>query len=111
MFASLCLATASLAGLTLEVVLATDDIKGSKDFKKVNVAGSLPLLVDGETAVADTMAICKYLARVGPDGADLLGGSVLEQTQVQQWLSLAFSQIAPNVSTAAHATFGILTPF
>ena len=57
----------------------TDEIKSSKDFKKVNAAGSLPLLVDGETAIAESVAICKYLARVGPDATDLLGGSVLEQ--------------------------------
>ena len=43
----------------------------------MNAAGSLPLLVDGETAIAESVAICKYLARVGPDATDLLGGSVL----------------------------------
>ena len=111
MFAQLCLATASMAGVPLEVVIVTDEIKSSKDFKKVNAAGTLPLLVDGETPISETIAICKYLARMGPDATDLLGGSVLEQVQVQQMISVAFSQISPLVSMAAHATFGILTPF
>jgi len=72
-----------MVGVVLEVIIANEEIKGSKDFKKVNVAGSLPLLVVGEAGIGETIAICKYLAKVGPDASNLLGSTVREQTQVE----------------------------
>ena len=67
-----------MVGVMLEAVIADDEVKGSKDFKKVNIAGSLPLLVVGETGISDTIAICKYLARVGPEASNLLGATAME---------------------------------
>jgi len=86
-------------------------VKNSKEFKKINIAGTVPALIDGEVAVTEVSAICKYLARVGPEGADLLGSSILEQAQVEQLLSYTFSQISPNIACIAHATFGFMMPF
>ena len=71
-----------MTGVALEVIIADEAVKTSKDYKKANVAGSLPLLVVGEAGIGETIAICKYLAKVGPDASNLLGASIMEQTQV-----------------------------
>lgn len=76
-FAQLCLATALMAGVTLDVVVADEAVKAAKDFKQRNVTGQLPLLEDGDATIAETIAICKYIARVGPEGAYLLGNGPL----------------------------------
>ena len=62
--------------------------------------------------ITETIAICKYLARVGPESAEgLMGSTPLEAARVEQMLAFGLSQIKPNISVIAHATFGILTPF
>ena len=53
------------------------------------------LELDGENegvVILETMAICKYLARVGPTGEGLLGGSSpLHQAKVEQSLCHTFA--------------------
>ena len=92
-FAQLCLATASFAGLPIETVIVSSEMKASKEFKPKMAAttGSLPILETAEGAyISETIAICKYLARVGPDAAGLMGSSALEQVKVEQTLSFAY---------------------
>lgn len=71
---------ASMSGVCLDVVIADDAIMGDKAFKAKNITGSLPLLEldDGTTAISDSIAICKYLARTGPDADGLMGRTTLE---------------------------------
>ena len=96
----------------MQLVIADETVKSDKAYKQKNVTGSLPLLeCDDGSTIGESLAICKYLARVGPDGAGLLGGSALERVQVEQWLSIAYSQVKPLISVIAHAIFGILAPF
>lgn len=40
--------------------------------------------------VVETIAICKYLAKVGTTGSQLLGSTPLERAKVEQWLSVGF---------------------
>ena len=94
----MCLATARLAGVNVEVCLADDEITSTKEYKLKNITGALPMLETEEgAAIADSLAICKYLANVGPNGAGLLGSTAMEKVKVTQWLSIAFSQVRPNV--------------
>ena len=46
---------------------------------------------DEGVTIAESLAICKYLAKVGPDGAGLMGSTAMEKVKVEQWLSFAFS--------------------
>ena len=80
MFAALCVATAAFSGAALEVVIADETLRASKDFKKLNSTGVLPLLETADGSIGETLAICKYLARVGPEGTGLLGTTPLEKT-------------------------------
>ena len=66
---------------------------------------------DGATVIADSIAICKYLARTGADADGLMGRSAYEQIKVEQYLSFANSQVRPIATMIAQATFGLMQPF
>lgn len=60
------------AGIAFEEVMVPfDDLQADSHFKKtiepINPAGRVPVLVDGEIVVYDTLAICEYLAETHPD--------------------------------------------
>jgi glutathione S-transferase len=85
----------SLLGLehdAIEVDLAAAAHK-SPQFLKLNPFGQVPVLVDGETVIADSNAILVYLARK-------YGGSQWQphtpeaEAAVQRWLSVAAGEIA-----------------
>jgi glutathione S-transferase len=54
-----------------EVMVPFDTLDADSHFKKtieaLNPAGRVPVLVDGEIVVYDTLAICEYLAETHPD--------------------------------------------
>ncbi|OUL99858.1 glutathione S-transferase family protein [Variovorax sp. JS1663] len=54
-----------------EVMVPFDSFDADSHFKKtieaINPAGRVPVLVDGETVIYDTLAICEYLAESHPD--------------------------------------------
>ena len=80
-----------MSGAHLEVEIASAE--NSKELKKKNPMGDqLPLLeTDEGVCIAESLAICKYLAKVGPDGAGLMGSTAMQKVKVEQWLSFAFS--------------------
>ena len=75
----------------MEVEIASAE--NSKELKKKNPMGDqLPLLeTDEGVCIAESLAICKYLAKIGPDGAGLMGATAMQKVKVEQWLSFAFS--------------------
>src|SRR5215470_680667 len=56
-----------------EVKLRFDSFEADSDFKRrignLSPAGKVPVLVDGDLAVWDTLAICEYLAEKFPQAA------------------------------------------
>jgi glutathione S-transferase len=97
---------ASLARVDLNVQVADEAIRTSKEWKQKNAGDKLPMLETEDGCFTDTVAILKHLARLDVYQQNLLGESVLAQAQVQQWISLTKSQINPCVSIIAQATFG-----
>ncbi|MBV9079476.1 MAG: glutathione S-transferase [Methylobacteriaceae bacterium] len=86
---------ASLIGAEVEIV-EVDLAKGAHkapDFLKLNPFGQVPVLVDGETVVADSNAILVYLAKKH-GRADWLPEDAAGAAAVQRWLSVAAGQIA-----------------
>lgn len=85
----------SLLGADAEIVdvdLAAGEHK-SAQFLALNRFGQLPVLVDGDTVVADSNAILIYLAKkFGP--SDWLPDEPEAASAVQRWLSVAAGQIA-----------------
>jgi glutathione S-transferase len=65
----------------------------SAEFLRLNRFGQVPVLVDGETTIADSNAILVYLARkLGR--VDWYPSTPVEEAQIQRWLSVSAGQIA-----------------
>lgn len=85
----------SLVGADVEEVvvdLAAGEHK-TPDFLKLNPFGQLPVLVDGDTVIADSAAILVYVARKS-GRSDWLPDTPEGAAAVQRWLSVAAGQIA-----------------
>lgn len=85
----------SLIGADVEEIvvdLAAGDHK-KPDFLKLNRFGQLPVLVDGDTVIADSNAILVYAARKF-GRTDWLPDTAQGAAAVQRWLSVAAGQIA-----------------
>ncbi|BBU30400.1 glutathione S-transferase [Burkholderia sp. THE68] len=63
------------------------------EYLKLNRFGQVPVLVDGETVIADSNAILVYLAKKS-GAAKWLPDTPVEAAAVQRWLSVAAGQIA-----------------
>ncbi|WP_109480485.1 glutathione S-transferase [Paraburkholderia sp. C35] len=85
----------SLLGIEHELIqvdLAAAEHK-SAAFLKLNRFGQLPVLVDGDTTIADSNAILVYLARK-TGKTEWLPQSPAHEAAVQRWLSVAAGEIA-----------------
>ncbi|SAK68755.1 glutathione S-transferase [Caballeronia fortuita] len=63
------------------------------DYLRLNRFGQIPVLVDGDTVIADSNAILVYLAKKA-DASDWLPETPVQAAAVQRWLSVAAGQIA-----------------
>lgn len=84
----------SLAGISHELV-EVDLAKGAHkapEFLKLNSLGEVPVLVDGELAVPDSIAIMVYAAKKFGK-TDWLPDEPAEAAAVQRWLSVSTGQI------------------
>ncbi|QWW72613.1 glutathione S-transferase family protein [Rhizobium sp. WYJ-E13] len=76
----------------IEVDLAKGEHK-QPEFLRLNSFGQVPVLVDGETVIADSNAILVYLAkRLGK--TEWLPEDAIGEANVQRWLSVAAGQLA-----------------
>lgn len=102
LFLSLIGAPAELA----EVDLAAREHK-QPAFLKLNPFGQVPVLVDGDIAIADSNAILVYLARKSGK-TDWLPSTPVLEAAVQRWLSVAAGEIAFGPAAARLITvFGV----
>lgn len=85
----------SLIGAEVDVIdvdMAAGEHK-RPDFLKLNRFGQVPVLVDGDTVIADSNAILVYAAKKF-GRTDWLPETPAEAAAVQRWLSVAAGQIA-----------------
>lgn len=69
------------------------------EFKQLNPRGQIPVLVDGETRIWDSMAILVYLARrYGSD--DWLPSDPLGAARVMQWLAVSENELQYGLARA-----------
>jgi glutathione S-transferase len=94
----------NLAGINHELVdvdlLAGEHKK--EPFLKLNPAGQVPVVEDGETVVSDSNAILVYLAK--KYAPDWLPNTPILEAKVQKFLSLAAGEIAFGPATARLVT-------
>jgi glutathione S-transferase len=85
----------SLVGVDAEIItvdLAAGEHK-SEEFLALNRFGQLPVLVDGDTVIADSNAILTYVSKKF-GRTDWLPEAPASAAAVQRWLSVAAGQIA-----------------
>lgn len=94
----------SMLGLEYERV-PTDSTTGASqtlEFKQLNPRGQIPVLVDGETVIWDSMAILVYLARRYGD-EQWLPADALGETRVMQWLAVSENELLYGLARARAA--------
>lgn len=69
------------------------------EFLKLNRFGQVPVLVDGDTVIADSNAILVYLVRKSGK-TDWLPQTPVQEAAVQRWLSVAAGEIAYGPAAA-----------
>jgi len=92
-----------LAMLGLDyTAIRTDTLKGETQtdaFKRLNPRGQIPVLVDGETLIWDSMAILVYLARRYGD-EHWLPSDPLGEARVMQWLAVSENELLYGLARA-----------
>ncbi|QCG89173.1 glutathione S-transferase family protein [Azospirillum sp. TSH100] len=79
----------NILGLPYRYVEANAEVRRSESFLALNPFGQIPVLVDGDLVLPDSVAILVYLAD-RYDGSGLWNPKVPEEAaQVQRWLSIA----------------------
>lgn len=77
---------AQIVDAPLRVEVPDEKTKSSKEFKQKMLNDSLPMLDTQQGAICETLAMCKYLARLDTTNSKLLGEGPLNQARVQQWI-------------------------
>ncbi|MCU7932758.1 MAG: glutathione S-transferase family protein [Candidatus Thiodiazotropha sp. (ex Codakia rugifera)] len=101
----------SMLGLDYERV-DTDVLKGetlTPLFKQINPRGQVPVLVDGEETIWDSMAILVYLARRYGDSS-WLPEDVMGEVRVTQWLAVSENELLYGLARA-RATLVLGRPY
>jgi glutathione S-transferase len=65
----------------------------AEDFLALNPVGNVPLLVDGDFALTENVAILVYLAEMHPHAGLLGGGSIRSRAEVMRWLGFLNSDV------------------
>jgi glutathione S-transferase len=73
------------------------------DFLKVNPAGKLPALVDGDVTLTESVAIVLYLAEKHPEKG-LLPRGLVERAEVYRWLLFTTTELEQPLWRISHHT-------
>ncbi len=74
-----------------------------EDFLKINPAGQVPAITDGDVAVSDSNAILIYLAQKYA-GAEWYGTDPVKNAEIQRWLTAAAGELAYGPASARLVT-------
>ncbi len=89
-------------GKPFEVKVLTHAEAKQPEYLKINPAGAVPALVDGDMALTQNAAILNYLADLNPESHLGGDGSPKSRAEVNRWLSF----LNADVHTAFHPLFG-----
>jgi glutathione S-transferase len=82
-----------LLELPYDYVETTADDRAAAEFRALNPLGQVPVLTDGEVALADSNAILVYLARRYAPDSGWLPTEPVAAAKVQRWLSIAAGEL------------------
>ena len=98
-----CRVVAKMNGKQVELVMVSDEMRASKEYKAVNPTNKFPLLETPEGNLQESIAIAKFLAS---GHATLLGSNLVERAQVDQWCAWLQSGTIFKVVPTCYAVFG-----
>ena len=76
----------------------------SPEFLKLNPAGKIPVLVDGDLVLTESVAIVKYLAEKYPDRG-LLPTTLKDRAEVDRWLLFTATELEQPLWRISRHTF------
>lgn len=80
-------------GLEFGFVAAPAEIRRAEAFRTLNPLGEIPVLQDGDLALADSNAIMVYLVRRYAPQSNWLPDEPVAAAQMQRWLSIAAGEV------------------
>lgn len=80
-------------GLDFDFVPAPAEVRSSAAFRALNPLGQIPVLQDGDLALADSNAIMVYLAKRYAPQSDWIPQEPVAAAQMQRWLSVAAGEV------------------
>ncbi len=93
-------------GVPFESILVQPQSPESRtpEFRRMNPSGKLPLLVDGDFAITESVAICLYLADKFPE-KKLFPTDLRERGEAYRWLLFAATEVEQPLWRIARNTF------
>lgn len=89
----------TLAELEVEYQPVTIDLRKGEhktaEFLALNPYGKIPVLVDGDAVIAESAAICSYLAEKYPDKHLIPEPGSVERAHYYQWLFFCMAELEP----------------
>lgn len=89
-----------MLGLPFEFAEAPAGVRAGAAFRKLNPLGQIPVLQDGELALADSNAILVYLCKRYAPGSHWLPEDPAGAAAVQRWLSVAAGELMYGPASA-----------
>jgi glutathione S-transferase len=90
--------------------LEVDLLKGEAreaSFLKINPAGKVPVLIDGEHVITESAAICLHLGEKYPDSGLLPPSQTTERTECYKWISFILTELDAALWTIAKHRFAL----
>ncbi len=78
--------------------------RATPEYRAMNPAGAVPVLVDGEWALTQNVAILTYLADAHPQAGLIGDGSPRSRAEVMRWLAFCNADIHPQYHPLFHGT-------
>lgn len=90
----------SLLNLPYENIEADATLRATESFRALNPLGQIPVLVDGDTVIADSNAILIWLVKRYAPYSQWLPADLTQEVLVHQWLAKAAGEIRYGVASA-----------
>jgi glutathione S-transferase len=79
----------------------------SADFLKINPAGKVPVLVDGDQTITESAAICLHIGEKYPESGLLPLPGTRERTDCYRWISFVLTELDSALWTVAKHRFAL----
>lgn len=83
------------AGHPFDLEIMTPEKLRSPEFRRLNPAGMVPVMVDGDYVLTQNVAILVYIAETYPEAGLFGDGSPRQRAEVMRWLALGNADMHP----------------